>query len=128
MTNDRNTNRITISGNVSGSNVNIGGTQTIHGNMSISYSAIQATKEQKLLHLQKLHRELLIELSKLSSVHHEEIEALDVLTKCGIDEIKKDQPNKKLLEIAGESLKLASRDTPGLTIIVEEIAKILMLV
>ncbi len=118
------TGSISIGGNVSGGNVNIGGSQTFHDNVTINMNAISASED---------HRQELAALveqlnAALATLPQEDAEVIETLAQDAVNEASKDKPNKRLLEIKGENLKKAAENLATVAPIVVKIAKTLLMI
>lgn len=120
---------ISIGGNVTGGNVNIGGKQTFHGNVTISYSALDGAPAGSAQdELKALLKELEDALKQAPADKAEDVE----LVKEYADEIAKeaaqDSPRKKKLEITGENLKKAAENLLAVAPIVAKITQKLLMI
>ncbi len=116
--------KISIGGNVTGGIVNVGGEQTFRGNVTINTNAISASEE---------HRQELAALVKqlnaaLTTISPEDAEVIQSLAQAAVDEVSKDKPNKRLLEIKGENLKRAAENLAAVAPIAVKIAKTLLMI
>ena len=118
------TGNISIGGNVKGGNVNIGGSQTFHGNVVIDTGQWDAEEEDREK-LAKLVEQL---NDALKTIPQDDAEIIESLAQDAINEATKDAPNKRLLEIKGENLKKAAENLLTVSPIVAKIVqKLLML-
>jgi hypothetical protein len=109
-------------GSLSGGNINLGGTQTIYGN--VTFNAGQAgTAEDEKAQLQALIHQLNDAIKQLPPADAEVIESL---AQDAVNEASKDNPNRRLLEIKGESLKQAAQNLAAVAPIVAKIVQRLL--
>jgi hypothetical protein len=111
---------IRIGGNVSGGMVNIGGTQTVHGNINIKHIPSAADNTQQ--ELQALVKQLNEALAALPPEQRQQAQAVEQLTQSALDEAAKPQPNKTILQVTGEGLKKAAENLLTVAPIVGQIA------
>lgn len=105
-------------GNVSGGVVNIG------GDMNVSYGGAGGDARQQL---EAQIAELRRALDELRQSHPDDVEVVETLVGEAESEAKKPQPNKKLLEIKGNSLKEAAENLLSVAPIAVKIAKTLLM-
>lgn len=131
MKNEESTDKpnINVDGDVKGVNVNIGGTQTFHGNVKINYNALSSVPDGSPLNdLQSLLQELETALKQQPADKAEDVELTQEYANEIAEEATKESPRKKKLEITGENLKKAAENLLGVAPIVAKIAqKLLML-
>lgn len=119
---------IHIEGNVTGGILNIGGRNTFHGNIDIRYDKIDETHKNSINTEElKSHLEQLQEvLETIKNESPEDVELVQEYTNDIINEITKDNPRKKKLEITGENLKKAAENLLLVSPIVVKISNILL--
>lgn len=117
------TGNISIGGNVKGVNVNIGGSQTFHGNVVINARQLDASEDDREK-LAKLVEQL---NDALKSIPQDDAEVIESLAQDAINEATKDAPNKRLLEIKSENLKKAAENLLAVSPIVTKIVQKLMM-
>lgn len=128
MTDDKNTPSIHIGGNVSGQNVLIGSTQTIHGDLSITVGPMPAAAEDVRETLKAQITELLAELEKQPADQTDAVQEVKLAAEDAVAEADKPQPDKKRLEIRGENLKKAAKNLLSVAPIAVKIAKTLLMI
>ena len=128
MTDQSNLPHIHISGNVSGQNVVIGSTQTIHGDLSIKIGALPAASEDVRERLKAEIANLLAELEKTPKEHNEQVTEVKIAVEDAVEEANKPKPDQKRLQIRGESLKKAAVNLLAVAPIAVKIAETLMLI
>jgi hypothetical protein len=111
-------------GNVSGGVVNIGGEMRVGGDMNVSYGGAGGDARQQL---EAQIAELRRALDELRQSHPDDVEVVETLVGEAESEAKKPQPNKKLLEIKGNSLKQAAENLLSVAPIAVKIAKTLLM-
>jgi hypothetical protein len=99
--------RITISGNIQNSNLNIKSTLA---NVQQSIGEIKAGDEASRQQLQDLIVQLNQALENIPQNLKEEAEAVAASAQMLIENAKAEQPNKTLLHISGEGLKKAAEN------------------
>lgn len=125
MNDDKNKPTITITGGVQGGNINMGGTQDFRGNVTFSMGAVHAgddTRQQ----LAELVKQLADALTQLPAEQKDDAEVVQSLAQEAIDEVSKEKPNRRLLEIKGENLKKAAENLLAVAPIAAKIAKTLL--
>jgi hypothetical protein len=123
------TGNISIGGNVSGGNVNIGGSQTFHGDVNIHYGALDsAPGGSPLDELKTLLQELETALKQQSADKAEDVELAQEYANEIIEEASKESPRKKKLEIIGDNLKKAAENLLGVAPIVAKIVQKLLMI
>jgi len=128
MTDEKNTPNIHIGGNVSGQNVLIGSTQTIHGDLSITVGPMLAAPEDIRETLKAQIAELLAELEKQPEDQTDAVQEVKLAAEDAVAEAEKPQPDKKRLEIRGENLKKAAKNLAAVAPIAVKIAKTLLMI
>ena len=128
MTDEKSTSNIHIGGRVSGQNVVIGSTQTIHGDLAITVGALPAASEDVREMLKAQIAELLAELEKQPADQTDAVEAVKMAAEDAVAEADKPQPDKKRLEIRGEALKKAAENLLAVAPIAVKIAKTLLMI
>ncbi len=116
------TGEISINGGVIGTNVAIGSSQIVQGDMTFNVGAIPARQDVRA-QLATLVEQLKVALANIPAEKAEEIEAL---AQDAVDEANKDRPNKYLLKTKGNSLKQATENLRAATPIAEKIAATLL--
>jgi len=99
--------RITISGNIQNSNINIKSTLT---NVQQSVGAMTSVDEAARQELQDLIKQLSQALEKIPEKQRDEAEALAASAQTLVENAKVEKPNKTLLQISGEGLKKAAEN------------------
>lgn len=126
---DQNRQNIRIGGSVSGGNVNIGGTQTFHGNVNINYNALSSVPAGSPLDdLKSLLKELEVALRKEPADKAEDIELTREYANEIAEEASKESPRKKKLEITGENLMKAAKNLLAVSPIVAKIVQKLLMI
>ncbi len=126
MSDEQSTPNIHIGGNVSGPNVLIGSTQTVHGNLTITVGAMPAAPEDVRETFKAQIAELLEELEKQPADQTGAVQEVKMAAEDAVAEAEKPQPDKKRLEIRGENLKKAAQNLLAVAPIAVEIAKTLL--
>lgn len=114
---DQSQHNISIGGNVSGSNVNIGGNQTVYGNVTIGSGKITDVADERD-QLETLIKQLNAELKQIPQ---DDAAVIEALAQDAINEASKGAPNRRLLEIKGESLKQAAENILAVSPIIAKI-------
>jgi hypothetical protein len=128
MSDDKNTPNIQIGGNVSGQNVLIGGTQTVHGDLSITVGPMPAVSEDLRETIKTQVAEILAELEKQPADQTDAVQEVKMAVEDAVAEAEKLRPEKKRLEIRGESLKKAAENLAAVAPIAVKIAKTLLMI
>jgi len=123
---------ISIGGGVKGQNVLIGSSQTVHGDLTITVGALPAASEDVRETLQKQIEQLIEALKTVPAEHTSKVQEVKMAAEDAVSEAAKEQPDKKRLEIRGESLKKAAENlasiTPLVISIASQVAKTLMMI
>lgn len=118
---------INIGGHVEGNIVEIGGSQTFQGNVTINAGATDNNAEvEKQLNEQVAA--LTAELDKLKADHAAEVEEVKLALEDAIAEAQKEEPDKRRLEIRGENLKKAAENLATVAPIAVQIARTLTMI
>lgn len=126
---DQSRQNIRIGGSVSGGNVNIGGTQTFHGNVNINYNALSSVPAGSPLDdLKSLLQELETVLKQQPTDKAEDVELTQEYANEIAEEAAKESPRKKKLEITGENLKKAAQNLLAVSPIVAKIVQKLLMI
>lgn len=128
MTDDRDNSNIRIGGSVSGQNVLIGSTQTIHGDLTITVGPTPAASEDVREMLKTQIAELLKELENQPADQTSAVQEVKIATEDAVAEMEKEKPDKKRLEIRGENLKKAAQNLLSVAPIAVKIAKTLLMI
>jgi hypothetical protein len=128
MDDGKSTPNIRIGGNVSGQNVLIGSTQTVHGNLTITMGAMPAAPEDVRETLKAQIAELLAELEKQPVDQTGAVQEIKMAAEDAVTEAEKPQPDKKRLEIRGENLKKAAENLLAVAPIAVKIARTLLMI
>lgn len=99
--------RINLSGDFRGSIINIKSTLT---NVQQSVGEIRTDDQNSRKELEKLIGELSEALQKVPEKSREHAEAVAVTAKALVDTAKVEKPNKTMVQISGEGLKLAAKN------------------
>jgi predicted AlkP superfamily phosphohydrolase/phosphomutase len=99
--------RINLSGDFRGSIINIKSTLT---NVQQSVGEIRTDDQNTRKELEKLIGELSEALQKVPENSRENAEAVAVTAKALVDSAKAEKPNKTMVQISGEGLKLAAKN------------------
>ncbi len=102
--------RITISGNIQNSNLNIKSTLT---NVQQSISALHGGDAADRNQLQTLIGQLQSALEAIPAEHKDQAEAVAASAQAMVENAKAEKPNKVLLQISGEGLKKAAESLAG---------------
>ena len=114
---------------MSGGNVNIGGSQTFHGDVNIQYSALaSAPGGSPLDELKALFQELETALKQQPADKAEDVELAQEYANEIVEEASKEAPRKKKLAITGDNLKKAAENLLGVTPIVAKIVQKLLMI
>lgn len=117
---------ISVGGNVEGQNVVIGGTQSVHGNLTITVGALPAAPEDVRLSLQDQVAKLAALLEVIPPEHADEVQEVKVAAEDAVAEAAKEQPDKNRLRLRGDLLKKAVEElsaiAPALSTIAVQIA------
>lgn len=108
MNNEQQKASVSIGGGVKGQNVVIGGTQTVHGDLSINVGSIPAASEDVREILEKQIEQLIEALKTVPADQTNKVQEVKMAAEDAVNEAAKAQPDKKRLEIRGESLKKAA--------------------
>lgn len=120
---------IQFGGNVSGGNVNIGGKQTFHGDVNIRYNALpSAPSGSPVVELKALLQELEAALRKEPADKAEDAALIQEYANEIAEEVAKEAPRKKKLEITGENLKKAAENLLAVSPIVAKIVEKLLMI
>lgn len=120
---------IHINGSVSGGNVNIGGTQTFHGNVKINYNVLSSVHPGSSLDdLKSLLQELETALKQQPSDKAEDVELTQEYANEIAEEAAKESPRKKKLEITVENLKKAAENLLAVSPIIAKIIQKLLFI
>jgi ElaB/YqjD/DUF883 family membrane-anchored ribosome-binding protein len=123
------TGNISIGGNVSGGNVNIGGSQTFLGDVNIQHGALDsAPGGTPLDELKTLLQELETALKQQPADKAEDVELVQEYANEIVEEASKESPRKKKLEITGDNLKKAAENLLGVAPIVAKIVQKLLMI
>jgi hypothetical protein len=126
---DQSRQNIRIGGDVSGGNVNIGGTQTFRGNVNINYNALSSVPAGSPLDdLKSLLQELETALKQQPPYKAEDVELTQEYANEIAEEAAKESPRKKKLEITGENLKKAAENLLAVSPIVAKIVQKLLMI
>lgn len=128
MNNDNKKTTIHIGGNVSGQNINIGSTQTIHGDLTISVSSIPAASQDIRDLLKSQIAQLTGELEKQPENKTREVKEVKMAVEDAVDEAGKPQPDKERLQIRGDKLIEAAKNLAAVAPIAVQIAKTLLMI
>lgn len=128
MNDEQKQSNISIGGDVSGQNVVIGGTQTVHGNLTITVGALPAASESVRETLKTQFAELLAELEKQSTTHTRDVKEVKMAAEDAIAEADKPEPDKERLQIRGDKLIEAARNLATVAPIAVQIAKTLLMI
>jgi hypothetical protein len=128
MNDDKNKPNISIGGNVSGGNVNIGGQQTIHGNLTITMGAMPAVSEDVRETLKQQIEELLAELAKQPEDQTRDVKEVKMAAEDAVSEADKPEPDKERLQIRGDKLIEAAKNLATVAPIAVQIAKTLLMI
>jgi hypothetical protein len=110
-------------GNVTAGNVVIGGTQVVHGDMTINMEALAGDDD----HLRELADLIAQFEAALAALPPGDAEVIQALAQDAINEAGKDQPSKRMLEIRGDALKKAAENLTVVAPIAVRIAQKLLL-
>jgi len=119
---------IHIAGSVSGQNVLIGSTQTIHGDLSINVGALPAASEDVRKRLKAEIADLLATLEKSPKEHTDQVIEVKVAVEDAVEEANKPKPDAKRLQIRGDNLKKAAVNLLAVAPIAVKIAETLLLI
>jgi hypothetical protein len=128
MTDQQYTPRIHIGGDVSGQNVIIGSTQTIHGDLTITVGAMPAASPDVREQFKTQIAELLAELGKAPPEQTAQVQAVKIAAEDAVAEADKPQPDKGRLQIRGENLVKAATNLLKVAPIAVAIAKTLLMI
>lgn len=119
---------IHIGGNVTGQNVVIGGSQTIHGNLSITVGAMPAAPEDVRETLKQQIAELIAELEAQPAEQTSDVKRIRMAANDAVKEAEQPQPDKENLQIRGEALMEAAKNLAKVAPIAVGIAKTLLMI
>lgn len=126
---DQSRQNISIGGNVSGGNVNIGGWQTFQGDVSINYGALDsAPAGSPLDELKTLLVELESALKQQPADKAKQVQAVQKIANQITEEVAEDEPNSTMLQITGKGLKEAAQNLLGVAPIVAKIVQKLLMI
>lgn len=128
MNDEQNKPSIHIGGNVSGQNVLIGSTQTVHGDLTITVGAMPAASEDVREALKQQIAELMAELEATPADQTDAVTEIKMAMEDAVAEADKPQPDKKRLQIRGEALVKAAKNLAKVAPIVVKIAKTLLMI
>ena len=111
--------RINLSGDFRGSIINIKSTLT---NVQQSVGEIRSNDQDSRKELEKLIGQLSDALEKVPEKSREQAEAVAETAKVLVDTAKTEKPNKAMIKITGEGLKLAAQNLADVMPIVVTIA------
>lgn len=104
----------------------IGGTQSVHGNLTITVGALPAAPEDVRLSLQDQVAKLAALLEVIPPEHADEVQEVKVAAEDAVAEAAKEQPDKNRLRLRGDLLKKAVEElsaiAPALSTIAVQIA------
>ena len=115
-------------GDINAGILNIGGTQTFHGNVTVNYGNLQnmAESDPKRQELADLFKQLEEALRQVPAEQAEDVEIVKEEAEAVAAEAAKPNPSKKRLEIKGESLMKAAKNLLAVSPIAVQIAKVLL--
>jgi len=119
---------IHIGGSISGQNVMIGSTQTVHGSLTIMVGAMPAASEDVRERLKAEIADLLATLEKTSKEHTDQVIEVKVAVEDAVEEANKPKPDAKRLQIRGDNLKKAAVNLLAVAPIAVKIAETLLLI
>jgi hypothetical protein len=122
------TGNISIGGNIKGGNVNIGGSQTFHGNLTITMGSMPAASEDVRETLKQQIEELLAELAKQPEDQTRGVKEVKMAAEDAVSEADKPEPDKERLQIRGDKLVEAAKNLATVAPIAVKIAKTLLLI
>lgn len=105
---------INVGGNVEGQNVVIGGTQEVHGDLTITVGALPAAGEDVRAALQDQVARLVAVLDGLPDEHADEVADAKVAVRDAIAEAEQEEPDPQRLRQRGNLLKRAVQGLAGL--------------
>ena len=111
------------------SNLNIGGEQTFHGDVTITINHGQlnnAPSDPTRDELKSLLEQLEAALKDVPAEHAEDAELVQEYANDAAEEAAKEQPRQKKLEITGENLKKAAENLLAVSPIAVKIAHVLL--
>lgn len=116
------TGNISIGGVVKSGNVNIGGSQNFDGETTIKFSETYLHNDvSPIERLRALLNDLEDALQHVPAGNEEDIELIKEYASELAQEVAKDKPRKRRLELTGESLKRAAENLADVTPIVVQI-------
>jgi len=116
-----------IGGNVNGNNVNIGGSQTFHGDMTANNtSGTDLNREEALQFIRAEIAELRNEISEIKAEQPQNVEKVDEALVEVEETLDADEPCKERLQITGENLVQAAKNLAIATPHAVSIAKALL--
>ena len=119
---DKQRSNIHIGGPVEGDIVVIGGTQTVHGNLSIAVGSLPAASEDVRQELQQQIAQLLRALEAVPADRTDGVLEVQMAAEGAVVEAEKEQPEKKRLVIQGKNLKKAAENLAAVAPAVLQIA------
>jgi hypothetical protein len=126
MSDENKTPGIHIGGKISGQNVVIGSTQTIHGDLRITVGALPAASEDVRKRLETEIADLVAALEKLPKEQSEQVAEVKMAADDAVEEANKPTPDPKRLQIRGENLKKAAMNLLAVAPIAAKIAQTLL--
>ncbi|WP_369168217.1 hypothetical protein AB5J49_10135 [Streptomyces sp. R28] len=119
-------NPVSIGGSVQGQNVVIGGTQEVHGNLSITVGAGPGPADERE-RLQQLIDQLTAELSRVPAEHAAEVDEVVLAAEDAVRETEGDSPEQGRLRLRGEALTRAAARLaeigPGIVALATQVAE-----
>jgi hypothetical protein len=111
--------------NISGTNVNIKGTQ--HGNIHITHTTGNSLRQSpEVERVNDLIQQLRRKMEDARADQQEDVETVEMFVRQIATEVVKEQPNKTMLHITGESLIKAAKNLLSVAPIATEIAQTLL--
>lgn len=117
---------ISIGGQVSGQNVVIGGTQTVHGDLTINVGALSAASDEQRKSLRDQIAQLIKALEDVPADRTEDVQDVRMATQDAVAEAGKDNPDGDQLRRRGRAIMRAARGladiAPAITTLATQIA------
>jgi hypothetical protein len=123
---DKSQQTFNIGGNITAANLNMGGTQTFHGDVNIQYGALSAAPTGSPLDELKSQLVELESALKTETASPETVELVQEYANAIAEEASKPQPRKAKLTISGEGLQKAAQNLLKVSPIVAKIAQTLL--
>jgi len=117
---------INIDGNVDGANVVIGGTQSVHGDLSVSVGSMPTASDHDRRTLEEQIARLTELLASVPQEHVADVRAVKLATEDAIGEVAREEPDANRVQLRIDGLKRAAAAftsiVPGVAEVASQIA------